>query len=251
MPLTKMPTIPLSQPVVGNVVLAAKPQIVVGPIPVARRANSSSGLPLRRRSRPSGVLQVRMPAGAVRRLDEAGDGFCILQTNLPVKIQPQPAGRAETYYAGATPKFSDPFDSLLVTNPSTTAALVLVIWVGFEDLRNFTWLQSPAIVQDAAPTVLAATGTIQPVSAADLYFRKLWLYGISNFNASGSPVANLGTIWLGKTATRLPDYVQPSVVNGLTVPGALLYEVPDGQLLNLANIYFSGTAGDGVYFVGT
>jgi len=230
-------------PVVGSVVLAPATALIpapAAPIPVSTRANSTTGFQPKRRGRPSGVATVLLPAGQSRTLDEEGDRFTILSTNLPVLIQPN-GGREEKYYTGLTGRFSDPFTFLRIKNPSTSSALTLVIWVGFEDLANYQAALLPTQPVDNL-SMLSASNTTQPASAVDLYFRKGWLYAYMAI--SGSSISNnAANINIGKLSTRLPDVLTPGSV--------LLYEAPDGQLFNLAKIYFSGTTGDGLYFVGS
>lgn len=204
--------------------------------------------------RPSGFLNVRIPKSTTINgvvwapqvtYAFAGDRFTILSTNLPINIQPQPAGRPETYYQGMSGNFDNDFTFLQIRNLSTTTDLVAKLWVGFEDLQNFTTPILPVQALDLAPTIIAQTGVIQPVSVVDLWVRKCFFYAINGFNADGSGIVNPsgGPINLGKISNRLPDQLAP----GQSFP----YEVPVGQMFNLAQIYVSGTAGDGVYPVGT
>lgn len=195
----------------------------------------------RPRGRPSGVATILLGPLGVTQLQETGDRFVILSSNLPVKIKPEPAGREETYYAGTTGVLKETFNFLSIKNPSTTASLVLMIWVGFEHLVNNSPPAQPVTPMELL-TVIAVTNTIQPVSTVDLYFRVGWFYAYASFTG-GVPANNLANIQLGRSKTFQPDQLAPGQW--------FSYALPDRQLFNLANIFVQGTAGDGVFFTGT
>lgn len=175
------------------------------------------------------------------RLAESGNQFMVISLNIQAKIQPQPAGRAETYYAGDTFRGPDPFDFLTVNNPSSTASLTLVIWVGFDARANYSPIMVPTGPIQVLK-VLTAANTPTAVSAVDQYFRKGWLYAYNAF-ANGLPTNNGANIQVGKSKTYQPDQLAP----GAVIP----YEFPAGQVFNLANVFFQGAVGDGLYFDGT
>lgn len=236
---------------VGPVILppgASDPTRPTPSMPIAARANSASGFPLRKRSKPSGFVTVILKPSTNSQFPNTdtvsmeGDRFVVFTTNLPVKIQPQPAGRPEIYYQGNAGRFSDPFDKLIITNTSATAVLTCMLWIGYEDLANYVAPLVPATPFDVF-TPIAATGVVQPMSATDQYFVSGYFYGYKAAPAGGNPNQNLNTAWIGKTAANQPD----QLAAGLIVP----YEAPRGQWFNLKNIYVVGTAGDGVFFNGS
>jgi hypothetical protein len=182
-----------------------------------------------------------VPAGQTLSLAEQGDRVTVLSANLPFTLQPEPGGgKFNLCYTGTKQRWNAAFDSLSIGNPSKTAALTLLIWVGFVDLDN-TVVEVPATPIQVLTTI-ASTGVPQPISITDAWFRKGWAYGYASFS-NALPNNNQGTIYIGKSKTYQPDAIALGAVVG--------YDFPPGQLFNLANMYVQGTAGDAVFFDAT
>jgi len=88
-------------------------------------------------------------------------------------------------------------------------------------------------------TVLADTSITAATTDTAQYFRKGFFYGYASFTA-GVPTANSAAIYLGKSATYLPDIINPGE--------AILIEAPLGTKYRLADIQFKGGAGDGLFY---
>jgi hypothetical protein len=247
--------------VVGNKALASVPGTTIippyngaaapasaAPAVAAQPAAVVAARPSPKILRPSGFSTVVIPASpnanflTTSIVQMAGNRFTILQSNLPVKIQPLPGGRNETYYQGMGNQFQEPFNGLIVTNPSLTSQLVMRIYVGFDDIFNYTAPLLPAAPFDNF-TAIAVTNTPQPLSATDQWFRKGIVFGYSAAPNGAAPSNNNNLAYIGKTAANQPE----QLAQGLYLP----YEAPAGEMFNLANIYVLGTAGDGVFFQGS
>lgn len=87
--------------------------------------------------------------------------------------------------------------------------------------------------------VLADTNITAITTDTTIYFRKAFFYGYKSFT-SGVPTANTGALNVGKSATYLPDIVNPGE--------AIWIEAPLGTKFRLADINFKGAAGDGLFY---
>lgn len=100
--------------------------------------------------------------------------------------------------------------------------------------------------------VCVGANTIESISAGtdaqkDIFFQKLWLYPAKAIAAGGKLTANVGDVYLGKSGADAatpctPDKLQPTDVNGM------VYQLPAGQKMRLAQIIIQGAIGDGVFF---
>jgi hypothetical protein len=90
-------------------------------------------------------------------------------------------------------------------------------------------------------TVLGAANTAQKVSATSVPFVIAFFYG---FKAIAGAVVtnNAGVVSIGKSAAYQPDTIQPGALD-------FTIEAPDGETLDLMNIYIIGAnVGDGVFW---
>ena len=87
--------------------------------------------------------------------------------------------------------------------------------------------------------VLADTSVTALTTDESIVFRKGFFYAYASF-ASGVPTANAAAINFGKSATYLPDTLNPGE--------AILVEAPVGCRYRLADFRFKGTASDGIYW---
>jgi hypothetical protein len=77
------------------------------------------------------------------------------------------------------------------------------------------------------------------VTTSDIWFRKGFFYAINDFSG-GAATANSAAIILGKSATYLPDTLNPG--------DTILIQAPEGCRIALSSIYIKGSEGDGVFY---
>ena len=94
-----------------------------------------------------------------------------------------------------------------------------------------TITQGIKLLTDTSVTALTTDETI--------WFRKGFFYAYASFTA-GVPTANAAAINFGKSATYLPDTLNPGE--------AILVEAPVGTKYKLADFRFKGTAADGIFW---
>lgn len=98
----------------------------------------------------------------------------------------------------------------------------------------------PDVTPVEAIYVTTTTGIEAITTNDNLFFQKLWLYPAKAV-AAGVLTANTGSIYVGKSATYLPDVL---AVGDLP----LKIELPLGQKMKLALIRIKGAIGDGVFY---
>jgi hypothetical protein len=215
-----------------------EPQPVMPPQPIGVvRAAKKFGT-----QRPSGIEQVIVQPGQQFPVQAAGDLFTVISSTGPYKVKVLPAGREVLLYAGMTLR-TEPFQQLQVTNPSSTAVLTMLVWVGFDKVSDYQVPQIPVTPVEGL-TIIAATGVVQSISLTDVFFRAAFLYGYSAMPAGAAPTPNGQLAFVGRSKAFQPD----ELAQGLAVPYGPL---PPGGILNMANMFISGTAGDGVFWTCT
>ncbi|HEX3627441.1 MAG TPA: hypothetical protein VH280_18700 [Verrucomicrobiae bacterium] len=114
--------------------------------------------------------------------------------------------------------------------------------IQFRAQRPANWIEDRVVIS-------ASNTPFRPFDKSSIlsrrrYWRQIFLYGISSF-AGGLPVANAAVVSWGYSSETLVNQIQPWA--GTYGAGI---QFPDGDLVDLSNIYIFGTADDAVFIGG-
>lgn len=208
------------------------------PIPVAPGFPGHKQAPSTR-NKAMETVTIPLGPGAGQALPLAGNRFFVVSSTGPVNIRAQNAPYV-TYYGGEglRGKQSD-FSTLWVQNPSATGSVTFTMAIGFDDFLSGAIPALPGAVVEAV-TILTANTTPQPLSTVDVWFVSAFFYGYKAL-AGATPTNNGANVSIGKSATYQPDIIAPGQVDYPITP-------PPGRAMNLAQLYFQGAAGDGLFW---
>lgn len=192
----------------------------------------------------AGILDQHVPGNYFTTISATGPGRLIF--NSDGIFLPFAAGRQ-------TGSIRKPFQRVTFFNDDTTA-IAVTFYAGdvpysadVTPEATVTVIIDPTLNTIVAPSeglyVIVGAG-VEPITAdATLFFQSLRLYPASAV-AAGILTPNVAAdIYLGRSATYLPD---KRAITDVDFP--VIYDVPVGQRMLLNRIRIKGTAGDGVFF---
>lgn len=191
-------------------------------------------------------ITVAIPANGNVRIQRAGNQWVLYQG--PAEANVRIVGGAFSTFpllTGAGP-YNKPFPGIEVQD-ILGVATTATFWVGFVPLINFQIVQggtppSPSGIVTVHQALVAGTGAPKQVVTTSTPFTKAWFYGIQSFTA-GIPTNNASNAYVGKSSTQLSDLLFPG--QSESISGS------NGQVLDLAQIWFQAAIGDSIFYTYT